>query len=100
MIDKCFNPACERKLRYLRDGRVIRVIRREDDQTFVQHYWLCGDCFDAFDFVFPPGGEVGIEPRAQAHSHTVHIGDVLIVSNGGPPIAVPTNPPLKTAVNQ
>jgi hypothetical protein len=27
MIDRCFNPACRRNLRYLRDGRVVRVIR-------------------------------------------------------------------------
>jgi hypothetical protein len=100
MIDKCFNPACDRKLRYLRDGRVIRVIRREADQSFVQHYWLCGTCYDAFDFVFLPGGDVDIEPRAHAHSHKVHIGDVLIVSNGGPPIASPPIPSVKTTVSQ
>ncbi|HZD49413.1 MAG TPA: hypothetical protein VE178_11785 [Silvibacterium sp.] len=83
MIDKCFNSACDKQLRYLRDGRVVRVIRREDDQTLVQHYWLCGACYDEYDFAFPPGGEVLIEPRAQAHSGKVQIGDVLLISRAG-----------------
>ncbi len=80
MIDKCFNPNCDREMRYLRDGRVVRVIRREDDKTFVQHYWLCGSCYDAYDFAFPPSGEVIIEARARVHSDKVQIGDVLLLS--------------------
>lgn len=80
MIDKCFNPTCDREMRYLRDGRVVRVIRREDDKTVVQHYWLCGSCYDAFDFAFLPDGEVIIEPRVHAHSDKVQIGDVMLIS--------------------
>jgi hypothetical protein len=80
MIDKCFNPACDKQMRYLRDGRVVRVIRREDDKTLVQHYWLCGSCYDAYDFVFRPGGDVVIEPRMRAHSDKVQIGDVMLIS--------------------
>ena len=80
MIDKCFNPTCGKQMRYLRDGRVVRVIRREDDETLVQHYWLCGDCYDAYDFAFPPSGGVVIEPRARTHSDKVQIGDVLLIS--------------------
>jgi len=78
MIDKCFNPACERELRYLRDGRVIRVIRSEDDQTIVQHYWLCGTCYDVFDFAFLSDGEVILERRPHPHSDKVQIGDILL----------------------
>ena len=80
MIDKCFNPACDKKMRYLRDGRVVRVIRRENDRTLVQHYWLCGDCYDAYDFAFPSSGEVVMVPRARAHSERVQFGDVLLIS--------------------
>ena len=80
MINKCFNPACEKQMRYLRDGRVVRVIRREEDQTMVQHYWLCGSCYDSYDFAFPPSGEVIIEPRVHAHPHKVRFGDVLLIS--------------------
>jgi len=77
-MHKCFNPACNKELRYLRDGRVIRVIRRDNDQTLVQHYWLCGNCYDVFDFVFPPGGDVTIQPRSHVHSDKVQIGDVVL----------------------
>jgi len=80
MINKCFNPDCEKQLRYLRDGRVVRVIRRETDKTIVQHYWLCGDCYDAYDFAFPPSGEVIIERRTQEHPDKVEIGDVLLIA--------------------
>ena len=87
MMHKCFNPACDRELRYLRDGRVIRVIRREDDQTLVQHYWLCGTCYDDYDFAFQPDGNVTIQSRSHTHSDKVHIGDVMLVSRAGPPTA-------------
>jgi len=79
-MHKCFNPACDKELRYLRDGRVIRVIRREDDQTLVQHYWLCGTCYDDYDFAFPPNGDVVIQHRSHIHSDKVQIGDVVLVS--------------------
>ena len=80
MINKCFNPKCEKPLRYLRDGRVVRVIRREGDRSLVQHYWLCGSCYDTYDFVFRSAGEVVIEPRVHAHPDKVQIGDVLLMS--------------------
>ena len=82
MIDRCFNPSCGKQMRYLRDGRVVRLIRRENERALVQHYWLCGDCYDEYDFVFPPsgGGDVVIERRARAHSDKVQIGDVLLIS--------------------
>jgi hypothetical protein len=79
-MHRCFNPACNKELRYLRDGRVIRVMRRDNDQTLVQHYWLCGTCYDDYDFAFPPGGDVVIQPRAHIHTDKVQIGDVVLVS--------------------
>jgi hypothetical protein len=79
MIDKCFNPDCDKQLRYLRDGRVVRVLRRENDKTFVQHYWLCGSCYDEYDFAFPSEGGIAIEHRSHAHSDKVQIGDVLVM---------------------
>ena len=80
MIDKCFNPDCGKPMRYLRDGRVVRVLRRESDRTLVQHFWLCGDCYDVYDFAFPLGGEVILERRAGTHSDKVQFGDVLLIS--------------------
>jgi hypothetical protein len=78
MLHKCFNSDCSRELRYLRDGRVIRVISREGDKTLLHHYWLCGNCYDAYDFAFLAGGEVVLEPRSRAHTHKVHMDDVLL----------------------
>ena len=33
MISACFNPSCGRELKYLRDGRVIRIIRNGQDAS-------------------------------------------------------------------
>ena len=45
----CFNPACNRELRYLRDGRVVRVLRGNNEQPSMEHYWLCGACYQVYD---------------------------------------------------
>lgn len=87
MIDRCFNPACKRKLHYLRDGRVVRVIQGKNDDYStddysIEHYWLCGPCYDVYDFVFLPSGKVTIEPRSRGHSPEVHFGDVLLPAGG------------------
>jgi len=41
VIDRCFNPTCKKRLRYLRDGPVVRVIRNQNGQLRVEHFWLC-----------------------------------------------------------
>jgi hypothetical protein len=58
MIDRCFNPACGIAMRYLRDGRAVRVTREKDGQTSVEHHWLCGLCYRTHDFEFLPDGEL------------------------------------------
>jgi len=63
VIDRCFNPVCRRELIYLQDGRVVRVIRRKDDDVSVEHYWLCGPCYDTHDFEFPADGSITIRER-------------------------------------
>jgi hypothetical protein len=78
MIDRCFNPACGKELRYLRDGRVVRVIQREGDKTLVKHYWLCGACYEQYDFEFPTGGEVTLRARPGRHSDKFDVQDVLL----------------------
>jgi hypothetical protein len=52
MISECFNPSCRKKLTYLRDGRVVRVIRDEAEGLRVEHFWLCGSCLLQYDFFF------------------------------------------------
>jgi len=52
MISACFNPLCRRELKYLRDGRVIRITRNEAEGVRVEHFWLCGSCHRQYDFCF------------------------------------------------
>lgn len=66
MIDRCFNPACNRELRYLRDGRVVRVIRGMGEEVSMEHYWLCGPCYETFDFDFPEDGSVALRSRTDS----------------------------------
>jgi hypothetical protein len=60
MISECFNPSCRRELRYLRDGRVVRVIR---DDLRVEHFWLCGSCHLQYDFCFTDDKALSIGPQ-------------------------------------
>ena len=79
MIDKCFNPACGIAMRYLRDGRVVRVTRGNDGQTSVEHHWLCGLCFRTHDFEFLPDGAVNLKERTSAqHIDELHFDDVIL----------------------
>jgi hypothetical protein len=52
MISECFNPSCRRELTYLRDGRVVRIIRDDPGGLRVEHFWLCGSCYLQYDFCF------------------------------------------------
>ena len=59
MVNECANPNCSRPFLYLREGRLFafdmpdpggpvisgRVARRRE------HYWLCGECSQAFVLV-------------------------------------------------
>jgi hypothetical protein len=79
MIDRCFNTACRRKLHYLRDGRVVRVIRGKDEDFSVEHYWLCGPCYATHDFEFPPDGSVTLKERAGGEpTEEFNLHDVLL----------------------
>jgi hypothetical protein len=79
MIDRCFNPVCRRTLQYLRDGRVVRVIRGKDADISVEHYWLCGACYEDHNFVFSPDGAVSLEPRShEEHADEFTFWDVVL----------------------
>jgi hypothetical protein len=56
MITQCSNPDCRRELRYLRGGRVVRVIRKAGGVPEIEHFWLCEDCHRSFSFL--PDGRV------------------------------------------
>jgi hypothetical protein len=53
MISECFNPSCHRALKYLRDGRVVRIIRDEPGDIRVEHFWLCGSCHQQMTSALP-----------------------------------------------
>ncbi len=79
MINKCFNTACNRELHYLREGRVVRVTRGSADDASVEHYWLCGTCYESFDFVFPPDGSVTLGAKSRSdHITEFHLRDVVL----------------------
>jgi hypothetical protein len=63
MIDRCFNLACNKELRYLRSGRVVRVVRGKGEHIEIEHYWLCGSCSLSHNFVFPTPETVALGPR-------------------------------------
>jgi hypothetical protein len=63
MLTECFNPACRKRLDYLRNGRVVRTIHKSSAETSLEHYWLCGSCYGKFDFAFKPDGSVTLCPR-------------------------------------
>jgi hypothetical protein len=69
MINRCFNPLCNRKLHYLRSGRVIRFVRYENGRPTIEHYWLCGNCYHRYDFHFSNGETVALGPRFKEYIH-------------------------------
>jgi hypothetical protein len=79
MIDRCFNPVCKRKLHYLQDGRVVRVIRGKDENASVEHYWLCGPCYESYDFEFGSDGSVSLKTRSgREPAEEFYFRDVLL----------------------
>ena len=64
MISECFNPSCRRELTYLRDGRVVRIIRDDPGGAHrVEHFWLCGSCHLQYDFCFTDDKLLSLEPE-------------------------------------
>jgi hypothetical protein len=80
MIDTCFNPDCRQALRHLRDGRVVRVIHGIGVDATVEHFWLCGTCYEKHDFAFPADGTVKLVDKRQPHSREVRFGDIVLSS--------------------
>lgn len=53
MISKCANPACPAKFDH-RDGKLFRFPKQSTrangpaNTHSVQHFWLCGECFEMY----------------------------------------------------
>ncbi len=71
MVNHCANPQCCKPLHYLREGRVYvfdvthPVSGAERPTRRMEHFWLCGDCSDAFLLEQVEDRSVRISPRAQ-----------------------------------
>jgi hypothetical protein len=67
MISECFNPSCRPKLTYLRDGRVVRIIRDDPAGALrVEHFWRCGSCHLQYYFFFTDDNLPSIGPQVRA----------------------------------
>jgi hypothetical protein len=49
MIGNCFNPACQKELRYLRQGAVYQWEKGTGPQFDSEFFWLCPKCSATFD---------------------------------------------------
>jgi hypothetical protein len=74
MITVCFNPVCKRELLYLREGRVVRLVKTQGGQARVEHFWLCGDCYQLYDFQFSAKGVSGCS-RELSHKMRLAFGN-------------------------
>jgi hypothetical protein len=63
MVNFCFNSECRKELRYLSEGRVVRVVHGDGDNARMEHFWLCGPCSETFEFVFAPDDSVSLKRR-------------------------------------
>jgi hypothetical protein len=63
MVNVCYNSECKKELRYLRDGRVVRIVHGEGDGARLEHFWLCGPCSLIYEFVFDGDGLVSLKER-------------------------------------
>jgi hypothetical protein len=63
MINACYNSECRKELRYLREGRIVRIVHCDVGEARLEHFWLCGPCSIAFEFVFESDGSVSLKHR-------------------------------------
>ena len=49
MIGHCFNPACNKELRYLRQGSVYQLETGVGRMFHSEFFWLCPNCCSRFE---------------------------------------------------
>jgi hypothetical protein len=89
MVNHCANPECSKPLHYLREGRIFvfdvpdplappkagKIVHR------MEHFWLCGNCSEAFTLAQGTERNVHIMPKPLRHRHApVAIGPTAIAS--------------------
>lgn len=73
MLSKCANPSCDARFRYLGDGRLFQVERRNGSSLppsahNVEHFWLCARCAATHTLQKAADGSVTVveQPRPRA----------------------------------
>lgn len=64
MIGHCFNPKCNRELRYLRQGSVYQWETGDAQDFHSEFFWLCPACSPIFKVVSDHDGEPSLAPAA------------------------------------
>lgn len=80
VLSECLNPECRKELHYLRDGKVVRVVRQQEERIRVEHFWLCGECHLNYDFHFSADGEVSVSRRYETVSGRQGSLDLTLVA--------------------
>ena len=71
MLSECLNPECRKELHYLRDGKVVRVVRQEEERIRVEHFWLCGPCSIQFQVERDKEADIRLVPRRPVRMRVV-----------------------------
>ena len=64
MIGYCFNPECNKELRYLRQGSVYQWETGNTQDFRSEFFWLCPACSSLFKVTPDPDGEPSLAPAA------------------------------------
>ena len=77
MVNHCANPECCKPLHYLREGRIfvfdvpdpLAPVKNGKEVRRMEHFWLCGDCSEAY--TLEKNGEkiVSISAKPMRHHH-------------------------------
>ena len=58
------------------------MITGKGKDEVLEHFWLCGPCYEEYNFAFPPGGEVIrlLKPENRAIQKEFHFGEIVIAA--------------------
>jgi hypothetical protein len=62
MIGHCFNPNCNRELRYLRQGSVYQWESGVGRDFHSEFFWLCANCSSRFELASDAYGAPSLAP--------------------------------------
>ena len=65
MLTECFNPGCRKELLYLRNGRIVRIVRNHQDRVVVEHFWLCDQCAHEWTLVQDESQAIALVPLSR-----------------------------------